>query len=61
MTTRGKLASTGERVEMEMTGYWVAARGRHVGSWVRTDGEPDGKYRQYSKDRHNNFYLETED
>lgn len=59
--TVGRLADTGERVEMQMTGYWVAGGGRHVSSYERVGGEPDGKYRQYSMDRHHNFYVETED
>ena len=58
----GTIETTGEKCKMQATGYWVAARGRHVTSYVRVDkNEPEGIERQYSMDKHHRFWIETED
>lgn len=64
--TRGTIASTGERCEMRVNGYWIS-KGKHITSYERIDkpieynkrGAP--VIRQYSMDRHRKFYVETED
>ena len=56
--TYGRLADTGERCVMQANGFWVAAGGRHVTSYVRVDKEDN---KQYSMDRKHLFYVETED
>lgn len=56
----GFIPQTGEWGVFQENGFWVAARGRHVTSYVRVDIE-EYPHRQYSKDRHNYFYIETED
>ena len=56
MTTKGRLAANGEKCVMQQYGFWVAAGGRKVTAWIRVD-KPDNK--QYSMDRHHNFYVET--
>ena len=67
MKIKGRIASTGEPCKMQSNGYWTDNRGRHITSYERIDIETEyndrGKpvFRQYSKDRHNNFYVETED
>lgn len=63
---KGTIETTGERCEMEATGFWVGAKGRHITSYVRTDkAETDSEgrpvSRQYSMDRHHRFWIETED
>lgn len=63
---RGTIASTGERCEMRANGYWTG-NGKRITSYERIDkpieynkrGAP--VIRQYSMDRHRNFYVETED
>lgn len=52
---------------MRANGYWVGARGKHITSYERVDKDTeyddDGNpvFRQYSMDRHHNFYIESED
>lgn len=46
-----------EHCEMIAIGYWVGARGRQVTSWVFANGSYPKM--QFSKDRHNVFYLEA--
>ena len=58
----GTIHETGERCKMQMNGFWVGANGRHISSYIRVDqNEPEGIERQYSMDRHHNFFIETED
>ena len=66
MKIKGRIAATGEPCEMQKNGYWTSGA-RHISSYIRIDktteynahGQP--VFRQYSRDRHNNFYVETED
>lgn len=55
---KGTIETTGEKCVMVQTGYWEGSKGRHITSYIRKD-IPDN--RQYSKDRHNRFWIETED
>lgn len=58
----GKIEGTSERCKMQMNGFWIGAHGKHISSYVRVDkDEPEGIERQYSMDRHHNFWIETED
>lgn len=58
----GKIEGTSERCKMQSNGFWVGAHGKHITSYVRVDkDEPEGIERQYSMDRHHNFWIETED
>ena len=67
MIYKGRIAETGEPCRMQNNGYWTAAGGRHITSYIRIDVETEynkaGRpvFRQYTKDRYNNFYVETED
>ena len=55
--TTGHLAETGERCVMQAIGFWIAAGGRRVTSYVRVDKEDN---KRYSMDRKHMFYIETE-
>ena len=55
---KGTIAETGEKAIFVANGYWIAYGGRKITSYVRVDKEDN---KQYSKDRHNNFYVETVD
>lgn len=57
---KGTIADTKESCIMVANGYWVS-NGRHITSYERVDKKDPNIYRQYSKDRHNRFYVETED
>lgn len=51
---------------MQPSGNWAGAGGRQITSYLRVD-KPDYNergervFRQYSRDRHHRFYVETED
>lgn len=58
----GTIETTGEKCKMQMNGFWIGARGRHISSYIRVDkNEPEGIERQYSMDRQHRFWIETED
>lgn len=65
-TTKGTIAETGEPCVMQPSGNWAGAGGRQITSYLRVD-KPDYNergervFRQYSRDRHHRFYVETED
>lgn len=54
---KGKIENTDETCVMVLTGFWISGS-RKISSYIRKD-KPDN--RQYSKDRHNRFWVETED
>ena len=58
---KGTIEDTKESCVMIANGYWVGEKGRHITSYERIDKKDPNIYRQYSKDRHNRFWVETED
>ena len=58
---KGTIENTTESCIMEANGYWVGAKGRHITSYVRVDKKDEKVFRQYSKDRNNRFWVESED
>ena len=54
---KGTIYETGERCIMINNGFWLSGT-RKISSYIRID-KPDNC--QYSKDRHNRFYVETVD
>lgn len=46
-----------DKVEMEINGYWVGAKGQHISSYVFKDGSHPEM--AFTRDRHNRFYLEA--
>jgi hypothetical protein len=56
----GTIYETGERAKFVANGYWIGPKGRHITSYERVDVE-ETPYRQYSRDRYGNYYIETED
>ena len=54
---KGTIENTDEKCEMVCIGFWWWNH-RKVSTYIRKD-KPDR--RQYSKDRHNRFWIETED
>ena len=59
----GTIETTGEKCKMQINGFWIGAKGRHISSYVRIDKDeqPEGIHRQYSMDKHHRFWIETED
>lgn len=63
---RGKIPETGDTGLFQANGYWIGTRGRHITSYIRVDtyetnAAGDPVTRQYSRNRHNEFFIETED
>lgn len=54
---KGIISETGEHGLFQINGYWVMSGGRKMSSYIRVDKTEN---RQYSRDRHNRFYIETE-
>lgn len=59
----GTIENTGEKCKMQMNGFWIGARGRHISSYIRIDIDEtiEGVTRQYSMDKKHRFWIETED